>query len=244
MLRGWPDMPVGIEDRDADVWEALLAVADPAGGEWPEIARAAALALVADPDGKRPSLGVRLLADLLGVYQRLGMLAPGAPAESGLPSELLVDALVTLEEAPWATIAKGEPLNRAGLARRLRRYGVTPGQLWYKGTNQRGYKTGDLLDPWSRYVTDISGPSFSENARGARPLGCARHSRVSTSALAVLALPRERCRRTTPAHRKNTHSEARVLPPLSFLRGRSTCLAASTRKGHEAAATTDSSPAR
>ena len=29
------DMPDGIEDRDADVWEALLAVADLAGGDWP-----------------------------------------------------------------------------------------------------------------------------------------------------------------------------------------------------------------
>ena len=31
----WPEMPEGIEDRNADVWEALLAVADAAGGDWP-----------------------------------------------------------------------------------------------------------------------------------------------------------------------------------------------------------------
>ena len=43
-----PDMPDGIADRDADVWEALLAVADAAGGDWPERARVAAVALVAD----------------------------------------------------------------------------------------------------------------------------------------------------------------------------------------------------
>ena len=30
-----PDMPVGIEDRNADVWEPLIAIADAAGGEWP-----------------------------------------------------------------------------------------------------------------------------------------------------------------------------------------------------------------
>ena len=35
----WPDMPDGIEDRNADVWEPLLAIADLAGGEWPERAR-------------------------------------------------------------------------------------------------------------------------------------------------------------------------------------------------------------
>jgi len=31
----WPDMPAGIEDRNADVWEPLLAIADAAGGDWP-----------------------------------------------------------------------------------------------------------------------------------------------------------------------------------------------------------------
>jgi hypothetical protein len=43
----WPEMPDGLEDRNADVWEALLAVADLAGGDWPERAREAAVALVA-----------------------------------------------------------------------------------------------------------------------------------------------------------------------------------------------------
>ncbi len=29
----WPELPEGIEDRNADVWEPLLAVADAAGGD-------------------------------------------------------------------------------------------------------------------------------------------------------------------------------------------------------------------
>jgi hypothetical protein len=44
----WPDMPPGVEDRDADVWEALLAVADLAGGHWPTTARKAAVTLVTE----------------------------------------------------------------------------------------------------------------------------------------------------------------------------------------------------
>ena len=32
----WPVMPEGITDRNADVWEALLSIADAAGGKWPE----------------------------------------------------------------------------------------------------------------------------------------------------------------------------------------------------------------
>ena len=42
-----PVLPKGIEDRDADVWEPLLAMAELAGGHWPERARVAAVAAVA-----------------------------------------------------------------------------------------------------------------------------------------------------------------------------------------------------
>ena len=33
----WPDMPPGVADRPADVWEPLLMVADLAGGDWPKL---------------------------------------------------------------------------------------------------------------------------------------------------------------------------------------------------------------
>nr|WP_102923766.1 DUF3631 domain-containing protein [Streptomyces noursei] len=40
-----PELPEGICDRPADVWEPLLAAADAAGGAWPERARAACVEL-------------------------------------------------------------------------------------------------------------------------------------------------------------------------------------------------------
>src|SRR5262249_23140044 len=62
----WPELPPGIEDRDADVWEDIIAVADLVGGKWSGLAREAAVALVSEAkeniDNK--SLGIRLLADL------------------------------------------------------------------------------------------------------------------------------------------------------------------------------------
>ena len=53
-------MPV--EDRAADTWEPLVAVADLAGGDWPELARHAAIVLTADHDqaanvSDRPAAG-------------------------------------------------------------------------------------------------------------------------------------------------------------------------------------------
>ena len=63
-----PDMPV--EDRAADVWEPLIAVADQAGGAWPERARGACLTLTgkAEADDAERSVSLRLLADLRTVF--------------------------------------------------------------------------------------------------------------------------------------------------------------------------------
>src|SRR5205823_6355975 len=63
-----PEMPAGISDRPADVWEPLLALADLAGGEWPERARQAAVRLNAERQAADPSLGVRLLADIKAIF--------------------------------------------------------------------------------------------------------------------------------------------------------------------------------
>jgi hypothetical protein len=40
-----PAIPAALNDRAADIWEPLLAIADCAGGDWPALAREAALAL-------------------------------------------------------------------------------------------------------------------------------------------------------------------------------------------------------
>jgi hypothetical protein len=50
-----PAMPDGVTDRSAEVWEPLVAIADLAGGHWPDTARAAAIHFVgqAAEDGRR-----------------------------------------------------------------------------------------------------------------------------------------------------------------------------------------------
>jgi hypothetical protein len=112
----WPDMPDGIEDRDADVWEPLLAIADLAGGDWPERARRAAVALVAAAavDHKQ-SLGIQLLADLRTVFGDDEVMA----------TETILEQLDALEESPWGDL-RGKPLDARGLASRLRKYEVHP----------------------------------------------------------------------------------------------------------------------
>jgi hypothetical protein len=137
----WPEMPPGIADRDADVWEALLAVADAAGGAWPARARAAAVALVAESRTARPSLGVQLLADLRTVFGEREVMSTGQ----------ILEALHAMPEAPWADL-RGRPLNPRGLATRLRPYGVSSTKVRTGDTTAQGYRREDLWDAWRRYL--------------------------------------------------------------------------------------------
>jgi hypothetical protein len=145
----WPALPPGIEDRNADVWEALLAVADAAGGDWPTQARSAAVALVVMAKEAEPSLGVRLLADLHTVF---------ADAEA-MSSAAILTALHLLDEAPWGDL-HGRPLNNHGLAVRLRAYGIKPKQVRLGDVTLKGYARADLYDAWQRYLP--ASPAKSE----------------------------------------------------------------------------------
>lgn len=140
----WPDMPAGIEDRAADVWEALLAVADLAGGDWPDRSRVSAVSLVTASSDQGGSLGVVLLRDLRGIFG-------GADR---LPTETILEALHELDESPWGDL-RGKPLDARGLARRLGKYGVKPTVYRDGATTRRGYLASELADPWSRYLTDV-----------------------------------------------------------------------------------------
>jgi hypothetical protein len=136
-----PEMPDGIVDRNADVWEPLLAIADAAGGDWPERARVAAVALVADAGEAQISLGVRLLTDLYAIFGEA----------DALSTEVILQRLISLDESPWADI-KGKPLNDRGLATRLRRYGIKPKVVRIGDVTPRGYSRDAFFDAWQRYV--------------------------------------------------------------------------------------------
>jgi len=140
-----PDMPPGIVDRAADVWEPLLAIADAAGGDWPERGRKACLALTGELREVEPSLGVRLLGDLLSVWEGLG-------DPDSAHTEQLLEELHRIDEAPWADL-RGRPLDPRGLARLLRRYGIASTSVRVGDRAAKGYRRADLHDAWSRYLS-------------------------------------------------------------------------------------------
>jgi hypothetical protein len=98
-----PEMPPGLVDRPADVWEALLAVADLAGGSWSADARKAALELNRARIEADPSLGIALLRDIRTVFGNT----------DGLPTEELLRRLCALDESPWGDL-RGKPLDARG----------------------------------------------------------------------------------------------------------------------------------
>jgi hypothetical protein len=140
-----PDMPAGVEDRNADMWEPLLAVADIAGADWPKLAREAAKALVAVAREIEPSLNIRLLADLRTVFGD----------EEQLTTKKILAELYLLEDAPWKDL-KGKPLSDNQLARRLRQYDVKSKVIRVGDSTPRGYARADLYDVWRRYLPPLA----------------------------------------------------------------------------------------
>jgi hypothetical protein len=140
----WPDIPPEVTDRDADVWEALLAVADLAGGDWPKTAREAAVTLVTASRQRPPSLGVLLLRDIRTAFEAVG--------EDKLRAEQILSELNRMEESPWRSIRKGEPLDPRGLSVRLAKYGIGSKPLRLGVDVVKGYARSQFEDAWKRYV--------------------------------------------------------------------------------------------
>jgi hypothetical protein len=143
-----PTMPEGVRDRPAEVWEALLAVADVAGGDWPARAHRACRYFVLDtePDEKL-SLGLRLLRDIKGAFgERDRMFS--ADVVSALTSDL---------ESEWRDLW-GKPLDQRRLAKELKRYGIESQEVRIGAENRKGYLVaGDsgLAQAWHRYLVSV-----------------------------------------------------------------------------------------
>lgn len=138
----WPTLPDGIEDRNADIWEPLIAIAEVAGGIWPARSRKAAVVLVTATAEQEPPLGIQLLRDLQTIFGDA----------SQLSSKEILSRLHCLEEAPWNDL-KSRPLDERGLAYRLRQYGVRSKTLRLGEATPKGYTKADLYDAWRRYLS-------------------------------------------------------------------------------------------
>ncbi|MEU3835805.1 DUF3631 domain-containing protein [Streptomyces microflavus] len=167
VAEAWPEMPEGVTDRPADVWEPLLAVADAAGGHWPARARAACIDLIKSASSNdEASLGVRLLTDLrdkvfCGVDK--------------MPTAAILEVLLSLDDSPWADLSEDgqaiKPLTARRLSKLLSQYvrpdnsPIKPKGIRVGSTTPKGYYAEDLTDAWTRYCR----PTPQESATPATP---------------------------------------------------------------------------
>lgn len=158
-----PEIPDALNDRAGDSWGPLLAVADSAGGEWPERARQAAVALSGHAD-ESMGTGAELLADVQRVLDELQV---DRIAGADLLSALLAD-----EERPWATFNAGKPLSQVQLARRLSTFGIPSRSVRLPdGRTPKGYPIEAFADAFARYLpsTPLESATAPQASSGA---GC------------------------------------------------------------------------
>ena len=128
-----PELPDALTDRQQDGAEPLLAIADLAGGLWPNAARTALIMLCTEAQTLDDSIGVRLLSDIRQTFE--------AQELERISSAELASALGGIETSPWGEWAKGKPLTAPKLARMLRGFGITPEVIRIGEKTHRGYTT-------------------------------------------------------------------------------------------------------
>ena len=158
-----PEIPEFPSDRTADAWSPLLAIADAAGGDWPERARRAAIQISGQDDAE--TVETQLLADIRAVFETKRSTAEKAGDETAIKladrisSQDLVAYLVDLEDRPWAEVQRGRPLTKNGLASRLKPFSISPGTIRLgegRGApTAKGYYRRQFEDAFSRYLSPL-----------------------------------------------------------------------------------------
>lgn len=158
LATAWPAMPEGIEDRQAEIAEPLLALADAAGGHWPVTARDACRAVLlrqtAEP-AEPPA--TRLLAGIAAVWP---LDASGAP-DRNITTADLVSRLWKLDGAPWAHMWGDRAAAPREISALLAGRGIAPRKVRVGDATLQGYRLADIARhvpiPPAEVPDDLSG---------------------------------------------------------------------------------------
>lgn len=142
-----PSLPETLSDRAQDNWEPLLAIADYAGGHWPETARKSALVVFGKSmDKDNQSAGMLLLRDIQAHFD-------DDPHRAKITSAELLQKLCAAEDSPWSEWSKGKPITTAKIARYLKPFGVAPRTIKVESDRTaKGYYKVDFEDAFARYI--------------------------------------------------------------------------------------------
>jgi hypothetical protein len=139
-----PQFPDCLSDRQEDVIEPLLAIADSAGGDWPVQTRQALTELFSGGHDESESIRVKLLSDILEVFnERLW---------EKIASAELTEALAAIETSPWGEWKGGKPMTPTSLAKMLKPFKVFPKTVRMSAGTIKGYTRESFADAWQRYL--------------------------------------------------------------------------------------------
>jgi hypothetical protein len=153
-----PELPEELNDRQQEICEPLLAIAELAGEQWPEKARGALIKVCCQEEDA--STGVKLLTAIRGIFDKR--------KADKLTTEMILEDLVAIEDGPWAFMfedaLKHDKLRIAAakLAGKLKGYKnpdnekIKPRTIKLTdGTTAKGYHRSDFEKAWKLYC-----PSF------------------------------------------------------------------------------------
>jgi hypothetical protein len=168
-----PEIPDTLDDRAADNWRPLLAIADLAGDDWPRRAREAAC-LLSGEGHDATSIGVELLADIQRAFGDA----------LALRSIDLVAKLNADPERPWIEWKNGKPLTPKQLGSLLAPFGITSETVSIPDlADAKGYKRIRFEELWAVYLpgqnslSDRSSHSETSKRRNADGAGVSRDFR-------------------------------------------------------------------
>jgi hypothetical protein len=161
---GEADIPDKLDDREGDICVPLLAIADLAGGDWPDNLRKALVSVF----GARAAVDEQehkllLLTDIREIF------AADDPPKSAHKTNHIISELIGMTGHPWADYGRGKDgITAHALAKLLRPFGIQPTQNVGGKKNVRGYEYDDFLPVWQKYLPSLSESPPPESAQSAR----------------------------------------------------------------------------
>ena len=154
-----PELPVRLGSRAADNWRPLIAVADAAGGHWPETARRAAVLLSGNDE--ELSHQIMLLMDIQAMFE-------GSDRER-MPSETICSKLTQLKDRPWCEWRNRSEITQTQLAGLLRPFDIKPHSIRVGERTPKGYELAQFEDAFARYLPRDCNTATSEENQGVEP---------------------------------------------------------------------------
>lgn len=150
-----------LHDRAVDAWAPLAVISDHVGGEWPALARAAALALSGEADDN--SVNIRLLRDVRWILdgrpvtnETTGDVDREFDPLEKVHSETLVGYLTAIADSSWADWKGAKGFTQNALASRLEDFGIHPRNIRLGGTVKKGYAREQFKEAFEAYLSSLS----------------------------------------------------------------------------------------